>query len=389
MRAGAIAYPGKINDIYMREKQYEMHINKLNAIRNEKSHIVVKSPQKQVVIDNVKEIKNRRLKYNEQMKISSIQKDNNRLLTKLIQISQRSNTAYVVKRHDIDDPLLHHKNFYARKREALHIQSENERIANRIMQQDATVKKKKLDQEFNQQRKLMSRLSKHEWQNKAVLKVRQNIMSQMYNNKEMSIMFPPVDNHEMRNSSFNHTRNNMSMTPDIHSQRNQSQTAIQPPLNNTQKNVRTKKSYSYHNGRAINISGVHKTEETQNHSIENSQQQLTSSTFHNPKSSQQPYKKQNSSNNTKLNNSYQQNRNSKTPERLQSNESFAKDQDNDKQKSAKFGSHDKSLSMYHSSQFQQKDSKDVEQQYSQKFESPSKSIQEQNSVQVSPQKASQ
>lgn len=114
----------------------------------------------------------RRTKYNDSVRHGEIQKSNNRLLHKLIEISKRDASGTYFKTKSSEDPMLHHKQFYIRKNTALKIANENERIAERIMKQEPSMKKKELDEKYEDLRLIKDRLQRFQYQQEYAQKIR-------------------------------------------------------------------------------------------------------------------------------------------------------------------------------------------------------------------------
>ncbi|KAM3128326.1 hypothetical protein pb186bvf_019569 [Paramecium bursaria] len=148
-------YNNKLDEIYYREKSYDLHMRKLNDIRNKKSASPYNFPHIQL-LEKRNVIKEQRRRFDQNQKVDEINKQNGVLYQKICEISNRA-LSYD---DDLNHP--HYLNLTQRKIAAQQIQVENLKMASRLIKQEPVLKLEEFKNSYKQSKKLVQRLQKYQ-----------------------------------------------------------------------------------------------------------------------------------------------------------------------------------------------------------------------------------
>ncbi|CAD8190540.1 unnamed protein product [Paramecium octaurelia] len=174
-------YNYKLDQIFQREKSYDLHLKKLNEIMSKKTQSQQRVQHLEVLEKrNNLRLQRRRFDQNEQSE--RINKGNSQLYQKITEICNRPMQQDYYK---YEDDQLHHPhnlNLTFRKNQAQQIQNENIKIADRLMKQEPVLKLEEFSHSYKENKRIVMRLQRYQQC--------QNYMNNIRNNMTYSYRDP-------------------------------------------------------------------------------------------------------------------------------------------------------------------------------------------------------
>jgi len=138
------------------EKDKNKHLKKLDEIltQDRKTKIVSKDISNSLKIIQARQ---NNIKVTQKGKESQLEQENELLLGKLVEISRKKSPSFPVRSESANGKSLHAP---YKKREMMRISSENEAFAKRLISQQSTFNRKKLDTDFRKHKELVGNLKR-------------------------------------------------------------------------------------------------------------------------------------------------------------------------------------------------------------------------------------
>ncbi|CAD8193309.1 unnamed protein product [Paramecium pentaurelia] len=154
-------YNYKLDQIFQREKSYDLHLKKLNEIKSKKTQSQQRVQHLEILEKrNNLRLQRRRFDLNEQS--DRINKGNSQLYQKITEICNRPMQQDYYKYEDENLHHPHNLNLTFRKNQAQQIQNENVKIADRLMKQEPVLKLEEFSHSYKENKRLMIRLQRYQ-----------------------------------------------------------------------------------------------------------------------------------------------------------------------------------------------------------------------------------
>ncbi|CAD8090444.1 unnamed protein product [Paramecium primaurelia] len=154
-------YNYKLDQIFQREKSYDLHLQKLNEIKSKKTQSQQRVQHLEILEKrNNLRLQRRRFDLNEYS--DRINKGNSQLYQKITEICNRPMQQDYYKYEDENLHHPHNLNLTFRKNQAQQIQNENVKIADRLMKQEPVLKIEEFSHSYKENKRLMIRLQRYQ-----------------------------------------------------------------------------------------------------------------------------------------------------------------------------------------------------------------------------------
>ncbi|CAD8109872.1 unnamed protein product [Paramecium sonneborni] len=154
-------YNYKLDQIFQREKSYDLHLKKLNEIKTKKTQSQQRV-QHLETLEKRNNIRQQRRRFDLNQQSERINKGNSQLYQKITEICNRPMQQDYFKYEDENLYHPHNLNLTLRKNQAQQIQYENIQIADRLMKQEPVLKIEEFSHSYKQNQRLMMRLQRYQ-----------------------------------------------------------------------------------------------------------------------------------------------------------------------------------------------------------------------------------
>jgi len=138
------------------EKEQAKHQKRLDQIQTEDRK--AKNIEKDLTVSlKVSQTRQHNLKLAQKGKVTGLEQENELLLGKLVEISRKKSPNFTIRSESASGKSLHAP---FKKREMLRISSENEAFAKRLISQQSTFNRKKLDTDFKKHKELVGNMKR-------------------------------------------------------------------------------------------------------------------------------------------------------------------------------------------------------------------------------------
>ncbi|CAK94135.1 unnamed protein product (macronuclear) [Paramecium tetraurelia] len=167
-------YNYKLDQIFSREKSYDLHLKKLNEIKSKKSHSQSRV-QHIEILEKRNSIRQQRRRFDLSEQSERINKGNSQLYYKITEICNRPMQQDYYKYEDENLHHPHNLNLTFRKIQAQQIQNENIKLADRLMKQEPVLKLDEYSHQYTENKRLMQRLQRYQQCQQYVNSIRNNL----------------------------------------------------------------------------------------------------------------------------------------------------------------------------------------------------------------------
>ncbi|CAD8104289.1 unnamed protein product [Paramecium sonneborni] len=154
-------YNYKLDQIFQREKSYDLHLKKLNEIKTKKTQSQQRV-QHLEILEKRNNIRQQRRRFDLNEQSERINKGNSQLYQKITEICNRPMQQDYYKYEDENLHHPHNLNLTFRKNQAQQIQNENIKIADRLMKQEPVLKLDEFSHSYKENQRLMMRLQRYQ-----------------------------------------------------------------------------------------------------------------------------------------------------------------------------------------------------------------------------------
>ncbi|CAD8105215.1 unnamed protein product [Paramecium sonneborni] len=167
-------YNYKLDQIFSREKSYDLHLKKLNEIKTKKTQSQSRV-QHIEILEKRNNIRQQRRRFDLSEQSERINKGNSQLYQKITEICNRPMQLDYYKCEDENLHHPHNLNLTFRKQQAQQIQHENIKLADRLMNQEPVLKLDEFSHSYKENKRLMQRLQRHQQFQQYVNSIRNNL----------------------------------------------------------------------------------------------------------------------------------------------------------------------------------------------------------------------
>ncbi|CAD8089938.1 unnamed protein product [Paramecium primaurelia] len=154
-------YNYKLDQIFQREKSYDLHLKKLNEIKSKKTQSQQRV-QHLEILEKRNNLRQQRRRFDLNEQSERINKGNSQLYQKITEICNRPMQQDYYKYEDENLHHPHNLNLTLRKNQAQQIQNENIKIADRLMKQEPVLKLEEFSHSYKENKRLMIRLQRYQ-----------------------------------------------------------------------------------------------------------------------------------------------------------------------------------------------------------------------------------
>ncbi|CAD8184244.1 unnamed protein product [Paramecium pentaurelia] len=154
-------YNYKLDQIFQREKSYDLHLKKLNEIKSKKTQSQQRV-QHLEILEKRNNLRQQRRRFDLNEQSERINKGNSQLYQKITEICNRPMQQDYYKYEDENLHHPHNLNLTFRKNQAQQIQNENIKIADRLMKQEPVLKLEEFSHSYKENKRLMIRLQRYQ-----------------------------------------------------------------------------------------------------------------------------------------------------------------------------------------------------------------------------------
>ncbi|CAD8169436.1 unnamed protein product [Paramecium octaurelia] len=154
-------YNYKLDQIFQREKSYDLHLKKLNEIKSKKTQSQQRV-QHFEILEKRNNLRQQRRRFDLNEQSERINKGNSQLYQKITEICNRPMQQDYYKYEDENLHHPHNLNLTFRKNQAQQIQNENIKIADRLMKQEPVLKIEEFSHSYKENKRLMMRLQRYQ-----------------------------------------------------------------------------------------------------------------------------------------------------------------------------------------------------------------------------------